>query len=99
RLSAVARPRAHGALLGPEYRHAARRAGAPDGGQGQGAAPGARAGGAPALSRAPGGRRAAVRSNTRAGRRRPTSAPRADAGDRAPLEPPVRERVLAPRAA
>src|SRR2546426_500313 len=99
RLRAIARPRAHGALLAPEHRRAAGRARASDAVQGQGAAPGERAGGAPDLSRAPGGRRAPVRGNTRAGWRRPAPAPRADAGDRAPLEHAVRERVLASRAA
>src|SRR6266513_4611385 len=45
------------------------------------------------------GRRAAVRSDTRAGGRRPAPAPRADARDRPPLEHAVRERILAARAA
>src|SRR3989454_4637797 len=46
------------------------RARASDAIQGQGTAPGERAGGTPELSRAPGGRRTAVRSNPRAGGRR-----------------------------
>src|SRR5438105_8961285 len=90
RVRAVARAGARRAELALEHRHAARGARAPDAVQGQGAAPGERARGAPELSRSPGGRRPPVRSNPRARGRRPAPAPRADARDRPPLEQPFR---------
>src|SRR3989441_12496745 len=90
----------HDALpISAQHGHAARRARASDAVQGQGAAPGERAGGALELPRAPGRRRAPVRGDPRARRRGPAPAPRAGAGDRAALERPGRRRVRPSRAA
>ena len=67
--------------------------------QGEGAAPGERAGRSPQLPRAPGRRRAALPGDAGPGGRRPGAAPRADARDRAPLERPLRRRLLSRAAA